>query len=105
MVGPVLAVAVMNCEAMVGTGSLGFMAGGSMYLPENDPDTENSKQALDPIDRFLWPNLPYMVQFNGSKMFAPNATHAAAGQEARLRRPAPDQGPPTEGRRSDDARP
>jgi len=51
--------------------SLGFMAGGSMYLPEHDPDTENSKQPWDPIDRFLWPNLPYMVQFNGSPMFAP----------------------------------
>jgi len=51
--------------------SLGFMAGGSMYLPEHDADAENSKQPWDPIDRFLWPNLPYMVQFNGSKMFAP----------------------------------
>ncbi len=51
--------------------SLGFMAGGSMYLPEKDAGAENSKQPWDPIDRFLWPNLPYMVQFNGSKMFAP----------------------------------
>lgn len=51
--------------------SLGFMAGGSMYLPEHDPDTENSKQSWDPIDRFLWPNLPYQVQYNGSPMFAP----------------------------------
>ena len=51
--------------------SLGFMAGASMYLPEHDPDAENSKQPWDPIDRFLWPNLPYEVQFNGSKMFAP----------------------------------
>jgi arylsulfatase A-like enzyme len=51
--------------------SLGFMAGASMYLPENDPDAENSKQPWDPIDEFLWPNLPYAVQFNGSPMFAP----------------------------------
>jgi arylsulfatase A-like enzyme len=51
--------------------SLGFMAGASMYLPENAPDVENSKQPWDAIDRFLWPNLPYQVQFNGSKMFAP----------------------------------
>ena len=51
--------------------SLGFIAGGSMYLPENDPGVENSKQPWDPIDRFLWPNLPYQVQFNGSPMFAP----------------------------------
>ncbi|MDO8378536.1 sulfatase-like hydrolase/transferase [Phenylobacterium sp.] len=51
--------------------SLGFIAGGSMYLPENDPGTVNAKQAWDPIDRFLWPNLPYQVQYNGSPMFAP----------------------------------
>ena len=51
--------------------SLGFMSGASMYLPENDPNTENSKQPWDAIDRFLWPNLPYAVQFNGSPMFAP----------------------------------
>ncbi|MDB5480271.1 MAG: sulfatase [Caulobacteraceae bacterium] len=51
--------------------SLGFMPGASMYLPEHDADAENSKQPWDPIDRFLWPNLPYAVQFNGSKLFAP----------------------------------
>ena len=51
--------------------SLGFMAGASMYLPENDPNAENSKQPWDPIDRFLWPNLPYAVQYNGSPAFAP----------------------------------
>lgn len=51
--------------------SLGFIAGASMYLPEHDPDVVNSKQPWDPIDRFLWGNLPYSVQFNGSPMFAP----------------------------------
>lgn len=51
--------------------SLGFIAGGSMYLPEKDKSVENSKQPWDPIDKFLWPNLPYQVQFNGSAMFAP----------------------------------
>jgi arylsulfatase A-like enzyme len=51
--------------------SLGFIAGASMYLPEHAPDVENSKQPWDPIDRFLWPNLPYQVQFNGGPMFAP----------------------------------
>ncbi|MGZ5994060.1 MAG: sulfatase-like hydrolase/transferase, partial [Caulobacteraceae bacterium] len=50
---------------------LGFIAGASMYEPEHSPDVENSKQPWDPIDKFLWPNLPYQVQFNGSKMFAP----------------------------------
>jgi arylsulfatase A-like enzyme len=51
--------------------SLGFIPGASMYLPEHDPNVQNSKQPWDPIDRFLWPNLPYAVQFNGSPMFAP----------------------------------
>jgi arylsulfatase A-like enzyme len=51
--------------------SLGFMAGGSMYQPANDPGVENSKQPWDPIDRVLWSLLPYQVQFNGSPMFAP----------------------------------
>ncbi len=51
--------------------SLGFIAGASMYLPENDPGVENSKQPWDPIDKFLWPNLPYAVQYNGSPMFKP----------------------------------
>lgn len=52
--------------------SLGFMAGASMFLPKNDPGVENSKQDFDPIDKFLWGALPYMVQFNGSKPFRPN---------------------------------
>ncbi|MDQ0464959.1 arylsulfatase A-like enzyme [Caulobacter ginsengisoli] len=53
--------------------SLGFIAGASMYLPENDPNVENSKQDFDPIDKFLWANLPYMVQYNGGPRFKPNA--------------------------------
>jgi len=48
--------------------SLGFIAGASMFLPENDPNVENSKQAFDPIDKFLWANLPYTVQYNGQPM-------------------------------------
>uniref|UniRef100_UPI001B657B7F sulfatase-like hydrolase/transferase n=1 Tax=Phenylobacterium sp. TaxID=1871053 RepID=UPI001B657B7F len=51
--------------------SLGFIAGGSMFLPEKAPDVVNAKQPWDPIDRFLWPNLPYQVQYNNSAMFAP----------------------------------
>lgn len=51
--------------------SLGFMAGASLFLPVKDKSVVNAKQPWDPIDRFLWPNLPYMVQFNGSEMFAP----------------------------------
>ncbi len=51
--------------------SLGFISGASMFLPEKDKTVVNAKQPWDPIDRFLWPNLPYAVQFNGSSMFAP----------------------------------
>ena len=51
--------------------SLGFMSGASMFLPANDPNVVNSKQDFDPIDKFLWANLPYAVQYNGSKIFKP----------------------------------
>jgi len=51
--------------------SLGFYAGASKYLPEGDANVENSKQDFDPIDRFLWPNLPFGVRKNGSDMFRP----------------------------------
>jgi len=53
--------------------SLGFYAGASMYLPEADPNVVNSKQDFDPIDRFLWANLPFMVRKNGSEPFRPSA--------------------------------
>lgn len=53
--------------------SLGFYAGGSMYLPEDDPQVVNAKQDFDPIDRFLWANLPFLVRKNGSEPFRPSA--------------------------------
>jgi arylsulfatase A-like enzyme len=53
--------------------SLGFYAGASLYLPEDAPDAVNSKQDFDPIDRFLWANLPFMVRYNGGEPFAPAA--------------------------------
>ena len=52
--------------------SLGFIIGGQMYLPKDAPDVVNSKQDFDPIDKFLWANLPFSVQYNGGKRFAPN---------------------------------
>ncbi len=52
--------------------SLGFIIGGQKYLPEDDPNSVNSKQDFDPIDRFLWANLPYSVQYNGGPRFAPD---------------------------------
>jgi arylsulfatase A-like enzyme len=53
--------------------SLGFYSGASMYLPEHEGGVVNSKQEFDPIDRFLWANLPFMVRYNGSEPFAPSA--------------------------------
>lgn len=52
--------------------SLGFLIGGQMYLPEASPDVENSKQPFDPIDKFLWANLPFSVQYNGGERFHPD---------------------------------
>jgi len=52
--------------------SLGFYSGASMYLPEDDPTVVNSKQDFDPIDRFLWANLPFAVRKDGSGPFEPS---------------------------------
>ncbi len=52
--------------------SLGFMIGAQKYLPDASPDVENSLQDFDPIDRFLWANLPFSVQYNGSAPFHPD---------------------------------
>jgi len=43
-----------------------------MFLPEDDPAVVNAKLPFDPIDKFLWPNLPYAVQFNDSPRFKPD---------------------------------
>ncbi len=74
--------------------SLGFMIGGQMYLPEGDPDVVNSKQDFDPIDKFLWANLPWSVQYNGGPRFAPDrymtdylTEQAVAGIRANRNRP------------------
>ena len=45
---------------------------GSFFLPENDPNVVNAKLPFDPIDKFLWANLPYAVQFNDSPRFEPD---------------------------------
>jgi len=51
---------------------LGFYAGAQMYLRENDPNAVNSKQDFDPIDRFLWANLPFAVTEDGGPRFRPD---------------------------------
>jgi arylsulfatase A-like enzyme len=50
---------------------LGFMAATSMYLKESDPRAVNAKQDFDPIDPFLWANLPFAVD-QGKERFQPN---------------------------------
>jgi len=74
--------------------SLGFYSGASMFLPEDHPDVVNSKQDFDPIDRFLWANLPFAVRKNGSEPFAPSgyltdylADEAVKAIEANRNRP------------------
>ena len=49
-----------------------WIESGSMFLPEDDPKIVNAKLPFDPIDKFLWPNLPYAVQFNDSPRFEPD---------------------------------
>ncbi len=74
--------------------SLGFMIGGQKYLPDNDPNVENSMQDFDPIDKYLWANLPFSVQYNGSAPFRPDrymtdylTEQAVAGIRANRNRP------------------
>tara|TARA_R110002110_G_scaffold179197_16_gene384652 strand:+ start:3657 stop:5306 length:1650 start_codon:yes stop_codon:yes gene_type:complete len=52
--------------------ALGFMPGASLFLPKNDSTVVNSVQDFDPIDRFLWANLPFAIRFNGSPRFEPS---------------------------------
>ncbi|MEM1119100.1 MAG: sulfatase-like hydrolase/transferase [Bacteroidota bacterium] len=49
-----------------------WMESGGMFLPEDHPDVVNARLPWDPIDRFLWANLPYSVRFNDSKNFEPD---------------------------------
>ena len=52
--------------------ALSIMAGGGMFMDPGDRGVVNAKLPWDPIDRFLWPNLPYAVQWNGGQRFTPN---------------------------------
>ena len=52
---------------------LSFYPGGSLYLEKDDPDGVISVQDFDPIDTFLWANLPFAVRKDGSDRFAPSA--------------------------------
>lgn len=50
---------------------LGFLPGASMYLDPSDPRVVNSRQDFDPIDRFLWANLPFAVRKDTGSRFEP----------------------------------
>jgi len=74
--------------------SLGLRAGGGMYLREDDPDVVNAKLPWDPIDRFLWANLPYSVHWGNGTRFRPKGhltdyftDNALAAIEANRNRP------------------
>lgn len=52
--------------------SLGFMAAAQKYaLPDTD-GVVNARLNYDPTDKFLWANLPFSVQYNGSAPFRPH---------------------------------
>jgi len=51
--------------------TLSMYSGAGMFLPKNDPNVVNSMQDFDPIDRFLWANLPFAITHNGSRRFKP----------------------------------
>ena len=51
--------------------SLHMLAGGGMFLPENDPKVVNAKIDTDPIDKFIWAAHPWGLGFNGGQPFAP----------------------------------
>ena len=44
---------------------------GSLFLPEYDDDVVNAKIDFDPIDKLLWGNLPYAVNFNEGTRIKP----------------------------------
>lgn len=63
--------AEMRPEAQGFDESLGFMEGAAMFMPRNDPNVVNAYLPFDPIDRFIWANLPYAVKYNGGQRFRP----------------------------------
>lgn len=52
--------------------ALGFLAGASLFGRIGDPNIEESHQDFDPIDKFLWANLPFAVTNNRSHRFYPS---------------------------------
>jgi arylsulfatase A-like enzyme len=74
--------------------SLGLRAGGGMYAASGDTQTVNARLPWDPIDRFLWANLPYAVYWGDGQRFRPRGhltdyftDNAIAAIEANKNRP------------------
>lgn len=74
--------------------SLGLRAGGGRYTASSDPQVVDAKLPWDPIDRFLWANLPYAVYWGDDQRFRPKGhltdyftDNAIAAIEANKNRP------------------
>lgn len=74
--------------------SLGLLAGGGMFLPAGDQRGIDARLPWDPIDKFLWANLPYSVSFGNDQRFEPKGhltdyftDNAVAAIEANKNRP------------------
>lgn len=50
-----------------------LLTSGSMYLPKDDPRAVNSMQDFDPIDRFLWQQMPFYARKDGGPGFQPKS--------------------------------
>jgi len=50
---------------------LGFAPGAALYLGLDHPDSVESRQSFDPIDKFLWANLDFAVTKDEGPRFAP----------------------------------
>ncbi len=42
-----------------------------LYLPQDSPDVVDARQAFDPVDRFMWPNMRFGVSYNNGEWFEP----------------------------------
>lgn len=74
--------------------SLAILGGGGMYQGRDDPQSVRAELPWDPIDRFLWANLPYAVQWGKEQRFRPKGhltdyftDNAIAAIEANRNRP------------------
>jgi arylsulfatase A-like enzyme len=54
--------------------SLGFIPGPSMYLKESDPDVENARVAIDPMEKLLWAGASLAVHITARRSSSPQNT-------------------------------